>query len=128
MHHVEAVHTKGAPAAIGPYSQAVRAGGFLFSAGQIGLDPATGELVGPDVESQARRVFANLAAVLAEAGAGFADVVKTTVYLADMADFATVNAIYAEHFETPYPARSTVEAGGLPKGARVEIDVVARMP
>lgn len=128
MHHVEAVHTKGAPAAIGPYSQAVRAGGFLFSAGQIGLDPATGELVGPDVESQALRVFANLAAVLAEAGAGFADVVKTTVYLADMADFATVNAIYAEHFETPYPARSTVEAGGLPKGARVEIDVVARMP
>ena len=127
MHHVEALHTDGAPAAIGPYSQAVRSGGFLFTAGQIGLDPATGELVGPDVESQARRVFRNLAAVLAAAGAGFGDVVKTTVYLADMADFATVNAIYAEHFVTPYPARSTVEAGGLPKGARVEIDVVARL-
>jgi 2-iminobutanoate/2-iminopropanoate deaminase len=127
MHHLEALHTDGAPAAIGPYSQAVRAGGFLFTAGQIGLDPATGELVGPDVESQARRVFANLAAVLASANAGFADVVKTTVYLADMADFATVNAIYAEHFVTPYPARSTVEAGGLPKGARVEIDVIARL-
>jgi 2-iminobutanoate/2-iminopropanoate deaminase len=127
MHHLEALHTDGAPAAIGPYSQAVRAGGFLFTAGQIGLDPATGELVGPDVESQARRVFANLAAVLASANAGFADVVKTTVYLADMADFATVNAIYAEHFVTPYPARSTVEAGGLPKGARVEIDVIARV-
>jgi 2-iminobutanoate/2-iminopropanoate deaminase len=127
MHHLEALHTDGAPAAIGPYSQAVRAGGFLFTAGQIGLDPSTGELVGPDVESQARRVFANLAAVLASANAGFADVVKTTVYLADMADFATVNAIYAEHFVTPYPARSTVEAGGLPKGARVEIDVIARV-
>jgi len=128
VHHVEALHTDGAPAAIGPYSQAVRSGGFLFTAGQIGLDPATGELVGPDVESQARRVFRNLAAVLAAAGAGFGDVVKTTVYLADMADFGTVNAIYAEHFVTPYPARSTVEAGGLPKGARVEIDVVARLP
>jgi len=127
VHHVEALHTDGAPAAIGPYSQAVRSGGFLFTAGQIGLDPATGELVGPDVESQARRVFRNLAAVLAAAGAGFGDVVKTTVYLADMADFATVNAIYAEHFVTPYPARSTVEAAGLPKGARVEIDVVARL-
>jgi 2-iminobutanoate/2-iminopropanoate deaminase len=128
VHHLEAVHTDGAPAAIGPYSQAVRSGGFLFAAGQIGLDPATGELVAPGVESQARRVFANLAAVLAASGAGFRDVVKSTVYLADMADFGTVNAIYAEHFETPYPARSTVEAAGLPKGARVEIDVIARLP
>lgn len=128
MHHLEALHTDGAPAAIGPYSQAVRSAGFLFTAGQIGLDPATGELVGPDVESQARRVFRNLQAVLAAAGAGFADVVKSTVYLADMADFATVNAIYAEHFDAPYPARSTVQAAGLPKGARVEIDLVARLP
>lgn len=128
MHHLEAVHTDGAPAAIGPYSQAVRSAGFLFTAGQIGLDPETGELVGTDVESQARRVFANLAAVLAAAGAGFADVVRTTVYLADMADFAAVNAIYAEHFVTPYPARSTVAAAGLPMGARVEIDVIARLP
>ena len=128
MHHLEALHTDGAPAAIGPYSQAVRSAGFLFTAGQIGLDPATGELVGPDVESQARRVFRNLEAVLAAAGAGFADVVKSTVYLADMADFATVNAIYAEHFDAPYPARSTVEAAGLPKGARVEIDLVAKLP
>ncbi|MEJ2482734.1 MAG: RidA family protein [Gemmatimonadota bacterium] len=127
MHHVEALHTEGAPAAIGPYSQACLAGGFLYSAGQIGLDPATGELVGPGLREQAYRVFENLHAVLAEAGADFGDVVKTTVYVADMADFAELNGIYAEHFEEPFPARSTIEAGGLPAGARVEIDVVARL-
>ncbi len=121
------VHTDHAPAAIGPYSQAVSAGGFLFTAGQIGLVPGTGEFGASDVEGQARQVFRNLAAVLGAAGAGFQDVVKTTVYLDDMADFPIVNAVYAEHFSEPYPARSTVEAAGLPKNALVEIDIVARL-
>ena len=119
------LHTDQAPAAIGPYSQAVIAGGFLYSAGQIGIDPATGELVAPDVERQTRRVFENLRAVLAAAELGFEDVVKTTVYLADMQEFQLVNAVYAEHFSEPFPARSTVAVAGLPKGARVEVDVVA---
>ena len=128
MHHLESIHTDGAPAAIGPYSQACVAGGFLFTAGQIGLNPALGELVGPGIREQAYRVFVNLRAVLEAAGAGFGDVVKTTVYVSDMADFGELNAIYAEHFTEPYPARSTIEAGSLPMGARVEIDVVARLP
>jgi len=120
--------TDRAPAAIGPYSQAVEAGGFLFSAGQIGLIPETGEFAGEDVETQAAQVFGNLAAILREAGLSFSDVVKTTVYLATMDDFPIVNDIYEKHFMAPYPARSTVAAAGLPKGARVEIDVVARRP
>ena len=127
MSRMQAIRTDSAPAAIGPYSQAIAVAGFLFSAGQIGLVPGTGEMVGPDVEAQARQVFANLEAVLAEAGLGFRDVVKTTVYLADMAEFGAVNAIYGEHFAEPYPARSTVAAAGLPKGARVEVDVIARI-
>jgi 2-iminobutanoate/2-iminopropanoate deaminase len=127
MSRIQAIQTDSAPAAIGPYSQAIAASGFLFSAGQIGLVPGTGEMVGPDIESQARQVFANLEAVLSEAGLGFRDVVKTTVYLADMAEFAALNAIYGEHFADPYPARSTVAAAGLPKGARVEVDVIARI-
>jgi 2-iminobutanoate/2-iminopropanoate deaminase len=127
MSRIQAIQTDSAPAAIGPYSQAIAASGFLFSAGQIGLVPGTGEMVGPDIESQARQVFANLEAVLSEAGLGFRDVVKTTVYLADMAEFADLNAIYGEHFADPYPARSTVAAAGLPKGARVEVDVIARI-
>ncbi len=122
------LHTERAPAAIGPYSQAVVAGGYLFSAGQIGLDPSKGEFAAADVEGQARRVFENLGAVLKEAGLGFENVVKTTVYLADMDEFPLVNAIYAEYFVEPYPARSTVAAAGLPKGARVEVDVVAALP
>jgi len=128
MHNVKSIHTDGAPAAIGPYSQACVAGGFLFTAGQIGLDPELGELVGPGIREQAYRVFVNLRAVLEAAGVGFGDVVKTTVYVADMADFAELNAIYAENFSEPYPARSTIEAGSLPMRARVEIDVVARLP
>lgn len=128
MNDRRAIHTDAAPAAIGPYSQAIVAGGFLHSAGQIGLDPAAGELVGPGVVEQAEQVFGNLAAILSAAGLGFGDVVKTTVYLADMGEFSAVNEIYARHFEAPYPARSTVAAAGLPKGARVEIDVVARVP
>jgi len=123
---MRALHTDRAPAAIGPYSQAVEADGFLFTAGQIGLDPETGDLVGEDVETQARRALANLGAILDHAGLSFRDVVKTTVYLSDMAEFPLVNAIYATYFVEPYPARSTVAAAALPKGARVEIDVVAR--
>lgn len=123
-----AIHTDDAPAAIGPYSQAVTAGGWIYTAGQIGLPPAGGDLGSPDVGAQAEQVFENLAAVLSAAGASMADVVKTTVYLADMADFGRVNEIYARHFSEPYPARSTVAAKDLPKGARVEIDVVARLP
>jgi 2-iminobutanoate/2-iminopropanoate deaminase len=120
--------TDRAPRAIGPYSQSVSAGGFLYTSGQIALDPATGELVAGGFEAQARQVFANLEAVLASAGCRFADVVKATVYLADMADFATLNGVYAAAFGDHKPARSTVQAAGLPKGARVEIDLVALLP
>ena len=125
---MRSVSTSSAPAAIGPYSQGTVAGGFLYSAGQIGLDPASGEFVGEGVVEQAAQVFRNLAAVLGAAGLSFADVVKTTVFLADMDEFAMVNDMYAEHFAEPYPARSTVAAAGLPKGARVEIEVIARFP
>lgn len=127
MSRIRSIHTDDAPAAIGPYSQAIEAGGFLFSAGQIALVPGTGEMVEGGVEAQARQVFSNLAGVLAGADLGFRDVVKTTVYLADMGDFAAVNDVYGEHFAEPYPARSTVAAAGLPKGALVEIDVIARI-
>ena len=122
---MRALHTDRAPAAIGPYSQAVEAGGFLFSAGQIGLIPGTPDFAGEDVETQAIQVFQNLAAILDEAELTFGDVVKATVFLADMDEFPLVNAIYERYFNEPYPARSTVAAAGLPKGARVEIDVVA---
>ena len=121
-----AIHTDAAPAAIGPYSQGFWAGDLFFSAGQIGLDPESMELVGEDVETQARQVMRNLASVLEEAGLDFANVVKTTIFLADMAEFGTVNEIYAEPLEAPYPARATVAARELPKGARVEIEVIAR--
>jgi 2-iminobutanoate/2-iminopropanoate deaminase len=121
----EAVRTEKAPAAIGPYSQAVRMGNLLFCSGQIPLDPATGELVSGDVAAQTRQVFANLGAVLSEAGAGFEHVARTTVYLADMNDFAAMNAVYATFFNAPAPARSTIQAAGLPRNARVEIDVIA---
>lgn len=121
------VSTSEAPAAIGPYSQAVRWGGLVYTSGQIALDPASGQLVGgSDVEAETRQVLANLRAVLAAAGAGFADVLKTTIFLADLADFAKVNAIYAAVFDgVPPPARSTIQAASLPRGARVEIDMVA---
>jgi len=124
---MQKVQTERAPAAIGPYSQAMAAGGFLFSAGQIGLVPGTGAFAADDVVGQVRQVFRNLAAILEAAGTDLAHVVKTTVYLADMADFPAVNAVYAEHFSEPYPARSTIAAASLPKGALVEIDVVARL-
>lgn len=122
------VHTSQAPAAIGPYSQALIAGGFVHTSGQIALDPASGTLVGADAAAQAVQVLANLRAVLEAAGCGLKDVVKTTVYLADMNDFAAVNAVYAEAFGAHKPARSTVQAARLPKDARVEIDCVALQP
>jgi 2-iminobutanoate/2-iminopropanoate deaminase len=121
----EAVATDRAPKAIGPYSQAVRMGNLLFCSGQIPLDPATEQLVTGDIAAQTRQVFANLGAILAEAGASFDQVARTTVYLADMNDFAAMNEVYASFFGTPAPARSTIQAAGLPRNARVEIDVVA---
>ena len=119
-------HTEGAPRAIGPYSQAVSTDGWLYTSGQVGLDPATGELVPGGFEAQAHRVFLNLRQVLAAAGCTFADVVKATVYVADLADFPKLNAIYAEAMGDHRPARSTVQVAGLPKAALVEIDLVAR--
>ncbi|UCC74438.1 MAG: RidA family protein [Gemmatimonadota bacterium] len=121
------VHTDGAPAAIGPYSQAIVSGGFIFTAGQIALDPASGELVEGGVEAQAERALQNLTAVLEAAGSSMNDVVKTTMYLADIGDFVTVNGIYAKYFDEPFPARSALQAGALPKGALVEIDAIARL-
>jgi len=122
-----AISTSGAPAAIGPYSQGIIAGGFLFSAGQAAMDPATGALVEGGIEPETERVMANLTAVLDAAGTSWADVVKTTIFLVDMADFATVNAIYGRFIGDPPPARSTVAVAALPKGARVEIELVARL-
>ena len=123
----QAIAADGAPKAIGPYSQAIRAGSLLFLSGQIPLDPATGAMVEGDITAQTHRVFANLRAVLAEAGASFDHVVKTTVFLADMNDFATVNEIYGTYFSSPAPARATVQAARLPKDARVEIDLIASL-
>jgi 2-iminobutanoate/2-iminopropanoate deaminase len=121
----EAVSSPDAPKAIGPYSQAVRAGQLLFVSGQVPLDPATGQIVAGDIETQTRRVFDNLAAVLKAGGRSFADVVRTTVFLADMNDFTAVNDVYGTYFSTPYPARATVQVARLPKDARVEIDLIA---
>jgi 2-iminobutanoate/2-iminopropanoate deaminase len=120
--------TDQAPAAIGPYSQSVSFGGLLFTSGQIALDPASGQMVDGGFEAEAVRVFANLRAVLASAGCDFSDVLKATVYLADMADFPVLNALYAQVFGDHKPARSTVQAAVLPRNARVEIDLVARIP
>jgi len=122
------IRTGSAPAPIGPYSQAVEAGGFVYFSGQIPLDPASGEIVTGDVAAQTRQVMANVAAVLAAAGRTFADVVKTTIYLTEMADFAAVNAVYGESFAASpaAPARSTVAVKELPRGSRVEIEVLAR--
>lgn len=121
----EEVSTPQAPKAIGPYSQGIAIDGFLFCSGQAGLDPATGKLV-DGIESQTERALANLTAVLAVAGMSFADVVKTTVFLVDMADFSAMNAVYARFATDPAPARSTVAVAALPMGARVEIEAIAR--
>jgi len=119
-----AIHTDQAPKAIGPYSQAVRAGNTVYLSGQIGLEPATGELVKGGIEAEARRVFENLKAVAETAGQGLPQVVRLTVYLADLADFAKLNEIMAEYFHAPYPARATVGVASLPRNARVEVDAV----
>lgn len=122
----KALHTDRAPKAIGPYSQGVEEGNLVFLSGQIGLDPASGTLVAGGTAAEAEQVLKNLQAVLEAAGLGFADVVRTTVYLVDLADFATVNEVYGRHVRAPYPARTTVGVAALPRGARVEIDGVAR--
>lgn len=121
-------HTPNAPQAIGPYSQAVACDAWLYTAGQVGLDPATMKLVDGGFEAQARQLMSNLEAVLAEAGCSFRNVVKATVYVVDMADFPVLNAIYGEAMGDHRPARSTVQVAALPAGALVEIDLVARMP
>ncbi len=120
------ISTKDAPGAIGPYSQAVKSGDLVFLSGQIPLDPATGQLVTGDIAAQTRRVMDNLRAVLAASGCTFADVVRTTIYLVDLGHFAAVNEAYGSYFEPPYPARATVQVAALPRGAQVEIDVIAR--
>lgn len=119
------IHTSDAPEAIGPYSQAMTFGDLVFTAGQIALDPATMDIVPGDVAAQTDRVMRNLSAILREAGASLQSVLKTTVYLADMDDFAAMNEVYGRHFDDHRPARSTVEVARLPKGVRVEIDAIA---
>jgi 2-iminobutanoate/2-iminopropanoate deaminase len=121
-----AISTTGAPSAIGPYSQAIASGDLVFCSGQLGLDPATGELVDGGVEAQAERALRNLMAVLDAAGLTFGDVVKTTIFLARIDDFASVNGIYAAFMPDPPPARSTFAVGALPKGGLVEIEAIAR--
>lgn len=121
----EVISTDAAPAAAGPYSQAIRAGELVFTAGQLGIDPATGELVGDDVQAQADRSLANVRAILEAAGSGLDRLVKVTVYLADIADWPAVNEVYAREVPQPFPARSAFAVRDLPKGARVEIEAVA---
>ena len=122
---MKAISTKKAPAAIGPYSQAIRVGNLVYTSGQIPIDPATGAFVEGGIREQTRQSLTNVRAILAEAGLAMSDVVKTTVFMADMNDFAEMNAVYAEFFSEPYPARSAVAVKTLPKGALVEIEVVA---
>jgi 2-iminobutanoate/2-iminopropanoate deaminase len=121
----EPIVTTAAPAALGPYSQAIATGETLYCAGQIPLDPATGELVGHDVATQTRRVLENLRAVLAANNMGFEHVLKTTVFMTNLGDFGAMNAVYSDFFPAPYPARSTVQVAALPRGAQVEIEAIA---
>ena len=123
-----AVESPGAPRALGPYSQGVAAGDTVFCAGQVGLDPASGKLVPGGIAAETARVLENLGAVLAAAGLSLADVVKTTVFLADLAEFGAMNEVYGRHFTPPYPARATVQVAALPAGARVEIEAIAIRP
>lgn len=122
---METISTKNAPAAIGPYSQAIKVGNLIYTSGQIPIDPATGALVAGGIKEQTRQSLLNIQAILKEAGISMSSVVKTTVFMADMNDFADMNAVYAEFFTEPYPARSAVAVKALPKGALVEIEVVA---
>ncbi len=124
---VRYLHTTDAPEAIGPYSQAAAVGGFLFTAGQVALDPATMKVVEGDVTAQTEQVMKNLTAVLSNAGCSWAEVVKTTIFLVDMADFANVNEVYGKYIGGSRPARSTVAVAGLPRGVRVEIECVAKL-
>ena len=124
----QVIHSPHAPQAVGPYSHAVRSGSLVFTSGQIPLDPATGKLVDGSIDEQARRVMENLSAVLAAAGASFASVVKTTIYLTNLADFSAVNAVYGSYFPSVPPARSTVQVAALPLGAKIEIEAVAEVP
>jgi len=126
MTKLKSIHTNTAPAAVGPYSQAIIANGFVFCAGQIGLDPKTGNLA-TGIENQTRQVLKNIGAVLQEAGCSFQHVVKTTIFLKNMSDYATVNMLYAEAFSDHKPARSTVEVANLPKDALIEIEVIAAL-
>ena len=120
-----AIHTENAPAAIGPYSQAIKAGNTIYVSGQLPIDTKTGEFAGEDIESQTRQSLTNVQNILREAGADMENVVKTTVLLADIADFAAMNGVYAEFFSAPFPARAAFQAAALPKAAKVEIEVVA---
>ena len=124
---MKAISTKKAPAAIGPYSQAIRVGNLVYTSGQIPIDPATGAFVEGGIKEQTRQSLTNVKAILEEAGTSLAHVVKTTVFMADMADFADMNSVYAEFFAEPYPARSAVAVKTLPKGALVEIEVIAEI-
>ena len=128
MSELRTIAVENAPKAIGPYAQGIAAGGFLFTAGQVPLDPATMKLVSGTIAEETNRVFDNLTAILAGAGCGLNDVVKTTVFLTDMGSFAEMNGAYAARFGDHRPARSTVQVGALPAGARVEIEVVAKLP
>ncbi len=123
----EAIHSPQAPAAVGPYSQAVRAGSFLFCSGQIPISPSTGELISGDVAAQTRRCLENLILLLNDQGLTLADVVKTTVFLTDLTAFVAMNEIYASYFEAPYPARSTIQVAALPKGAAVEVEAIVAL-
>jgi 2-iminobutanoate/2-iminopropanoate deaminase len=122
---ISAVSTESAPKALGPYSQAIRAGQFLFVSGQVPIDPGTGALVQGSIREQTERVFLNIAEILKAGGASFQHVVRTTVYLADLGDFAAMNDVYATFFTAPQPARSTIQAARLPRDARLEVDVIA---
>ena len=123
----KAIETTSAPKAIGPYSQAIRAGGFLFVSGQVPLNPDTGKIVGDGIEEQTRQVLANLGAIFKAAGAGFEDVVKTTIFLTDLSHFGKVNEIYGSAFKPPFPARATIQVSALPVGAKVEIEAVVKL-
>jgi len=121
---LKTIHSNAAPAAIGPYSQAVQAGNMVFISGQIPLLPETMEIAGDDIESQTRQVFENLTAIIKEAGGSFTNVVKLTIYMIDLGDFAKVNDIMTEYFEQPFPARATIQVSALPKSVKVEIDAI----
>lgn len=121
------IHTVGAPEAIGPYSQAIVCGDTLYASGQIPIDPASGKIESDDITEQAHRVMKNIGAILAAADLDYGDVVKTTVFLTDLNDFGTVNAVYGEYFRAPYPARSCVQVAALPRGAKIEAEIVARI-